>query len=126
MCGINARLCKPVLQFPGQGILHIRTLTNFSHPFQRSQKRNSVLSDLVTETLLSSSFLSLADLSIKRGIMCWCLMLDLTVIEDCGSLVDALVLAAVIALKNLKLPCVNLDDEFEIESVDITQSGKVA
>lgn len=122
MCGINARLCKPILQSPGQGLLHVRTQTNFSHPFQRSMKRNAVLSDLVSETFLSSHFLNLSDLCVKRGALCWCLMLDLTVIEDCGSLIDALVLASVIALKRLKLPKVNIDEEFEVESVDVTSS----
>ena len=124
MCGVNMRLCKPILQYPGRGLLHIRTQTSFSNPFQRSHKRNAVLSDVISETILSSSFLDLNSLCVKRGVLCWCLMLDLTVIEDDGSLVDALIFAAVLALKKVKLPKVDLDEEFEVNGVDVSQSGK--
>ncbi len=123
MCGINARLAKPVLQHPSRGLLQVRTQTSSSHPFQRTHKRNAILSSAVSEALLDSHFLNLDVLCIERGLKCWCLLIDLVSIDDSGSLLDAFILAAVAALKSLKLPKVVLDDEFNVQSVEPSQSG---
>ena len=146
MCGVTAHLCKPLLQSPDCGILHVCTQTTFSHPFQRNQRKNATFySDTIRELLLSHSadqsqkgneddvmessdpskcenqnrsFVDLKKLCVRANMLCWCLYVDLVSIDNSGTLLDAFVTAAVAALANVKLPQVVLREDGNIETVN--------
>uniref|UniRef100_A0A336LSU3 Ribosomal RNA-processing protein 43 n=1 Tax=Culicoides sonorensis TaxID=179676 RepID=A0A336LSU3_CULSO len=117
VCGIKAEISTPTATEPNRGyfVPNIE-LTPLCSPKYRPgapSEDAQVYSRILYDILLNSECLNLKDLCIVEEKMVWTLYCDIMCLNHDGSVVDAAVIAAVAALKSLKLPKViyNVDTE---------------
>ncbi|KAK2075712.1 hypothetical protein QBZ16_001821 [Prototheca wickerhamii] len=85
-----------------------------SHPDPETPEEgffNVQLTERLRDLLTAPEFCDLGQLSIAGGKAVWALYLDIYVIDDDGSLLDVCLLAALAALRALRLPKVEMNKE---------------
>ncbi|KDE05761.1 hypothetical protein MVLG_03852 [Microbotryum lychnidis-dioicae p1A1 Lamole] len=108
VCGITLEIAPPDMATPTHGFIvpNIDLPPLCSSLFRPGPPADEaqVLSSRLRDTLLSSNYVPLDSLCIERSKAAWVIYLDLICLNYDGSVLDASVLAAVAALRNLKLP----------------------
>mmetsp|Transcript_3223 Transcript_3223/g.7869 ORF Transcript_3223/g.7869 Transcript_3223/m.7869 type:complete len:297 (-) Transcript_3223:521-1411(-) len=106
VAGIKAELANPPVDTPGSGWLVPNvTLTRMCSPTVRPGPPGveaQALSACLNETL--DGCIDLTQLCLARGKLAWVIHLTVTVLNEDGNLTDACMLAAVAALRDLRLP----------------------
>ncbi|KAJ9523849.1 hypothetical protein QJQ45_020046 [Haematococcus lacustris] len=108
LAGAKASVVQPAEEAPQQGILNVTvSMASFATPDYRAGRQADAVS-VVTERLQGAlSLLRLADqLCIREGKSVYKVDLDIYILSADGALVDAVLLAAVAALRDLTLPAV--------------------
>lgn len=129
MAGIRLEVFQPDDDKPDQGAIAIAVdMTPLSTPDYRPGKPSDythALEQRLTDVLLHAGIVDLSQLCISEGQAAWMLYLDVCVLDADGSLLDALLLAAVASLRALQIPSVSLTDEGNVERCDgmATDSG---
>ncbi len=115
IAAIRAEVAEPELLAPNDGFV-VTNVTLCSGcavsvragpPTDRAQ----MLTQQVSNLLLSLNVIALNSLVIQHGKLVWCLHIDSFVISDAGNAFDAAWTSILSALRNLKLPTVYLDME---------------
>jgi exosome complex component RRP43 len=122
MAGVRLEVFQPDDARPDQGQVAVAVdMTLLSTPDYRPGKPSDythALEQRVSEALLRTGLLDLRQLCISAGQAAWLLYLDLCVLDADGSLLDALLLAAVACLRDLRLPAVSVTAEGNVERSD--------
>lgn len=113
VAGVTATLVEPLPNSPGEGILDtsVEILSTVSQNFKRISDDALVLSHAIRHWL--SPHVDRASLCVESGKLVWHLKLTVYCIDDDGNLYDAVLLAAVAALKNVMLPSVTMHDDLD-------------
>ncbi|MGC9079633.1 MAG: exosome complex protein Rrp42 [Nanopusillaceae archaeon] len=107
LAGVKLEVSQPFPDQPDQGILVTNVeISPVSHidveigPSEDSIEYSRVVDRIIRE----SRFINYKDLVIEPGKYVWSIFLDIYVLNDDGNIVDASVLASIIALKNTYFP----------------------
>lgn len=117
--GVHAVLTEPSVASPGQGFLevYVELLSMASSNYRGGR----ISDDAVCLTEYVRSFISphvdLSKLCVESGLLVWRLQLTVYCLDNDGNLEDAVLLAAVAAIRNVMLPTVRIIDE-DVESND--------
>ncbi|KWU45644.1 hypothetical protein RHOSPDRAFT_32566 [Rhodotorula sp. JG-1b] len=115
VCGITLEIAPPDLARPNQGFIVPNVdLSALCSPLFRPgppPDQAQVLSSRLRNILLASNVLPLSSLVIEPGKAAWVVYLDLVCLNYDGGVLDAAVLAAVAALRNLKFPEATYDSD---------------
>ncbi|TKA57042.1 hypothetical protein B0A53_00998 [Rhodotorula sp. CCFEE 5036] len=115
VCGITLEIAPPDLARPNQGfIVPNIDLSALCSPLFRPgppPDQAQVLSSRLRNILLASNVLPLSSLVIEPGKAAWVVYLDIVCLNYDGGVLDAAVLAAVAALRNLKFPEASYDSD---------------
>lgn len=116
VAGVIATLVEPLPNTPEEGILDlsVEILSTVSQNFKRINDDALVLSHAVRHWL--GPHIDRSTLCVESGKLVWHLRLTVYCIDDDGNLYDAVLLAAVAALKNVMLPSVTMLDDFDASS----------
>lgn len=122
LCGVKADLAIPTSEEPNKGFLLPNvTLTPVCSskfqpgpPGEQAQAYSSIIMDLV----LNSDFINLSSLCVVEKIYSWCLFVEIICLSHDGNILDACLLAMMAALKNTKLPELNIT--MEGEKIEVT------
>ena len=127
LCGIKAELTTPAVCRPDEGYLvanvNLSPMCSSSFrtgpPSEEAQSLSQWLHDVWTECEL----LDVKQLCISPGKLCWVLYEDITCLNYDGSLQQACLAALVTALRNLRLPSVEISEETQrvVRSSDLSQ-----
>ena len=82
-----------------------------------------VASNFLNQVLHNSGFINLEDLCILEGKFVWVLYIDLTCLNYGGNILDVSVKAMISALKNVKVPHVELIHNVNENNDDFTNQG---
>lgn len=122
LCGVKADLTIPTSEEPNKGFLVPNvTLTPVCSskfqpgpPGEQAQAYSRIIMDLV----LNSDFINLSSLCISESKLAWCLFVEIICLSHDGNILDACLLAMMAALKNTKLPEININ--MEDEKIEVT------
>lgn len=114
-CGIKGELTKPSAEEPGKGLIIPNVdlpalcspVFKSGAPSEKAQTATKFLNNLIKCTGL----IDLEELCIKRDILAWVLYCDIICFNYDGNLLDACVAALVMALDNVQLPIITVEDE---------------
>ncbi|GAA5826297.1 hypothetical protein JCM11251_007246 [Rhodosporidiobolus azoricus] len=113
VCGVTLEIAPPELSRPNEGfIIPNVDLSPLCSPLFRPgppADEAQVLSSRLRDVLLASNIIPLSSLVIEPGKAVWVVYLDVVCLNYDGGILDAAVLAAVGALKNLTLPAAIFD-----------------
>ncbi|GAA6030178.1 hypothetical protein JCM8097_009300 [Rhodosporidiobolus ruineniae] len=113
VCGVTLEIAPPELSRPNEGFIVPNVdLSPLCSPLFRPgppADEAQVLSSRLREVLLASNILPISSLVIEPGKAVWVVYLDIVCLNYDGGVLDAAVLAAVGALKNLTLPKATFD-----------------
>ncbi|GAA6000741.1 hypothetical protein JCM10207_004634 [Rhodosporidiobolus poonsookiae] len=113
VCGVTLEIAPPDLARPNEGfIIPNVDLSPLCSPIFRPgppADEAQVLSARLRDVLLASNVLPLSSLVIEPGKAVWVVYLDVVCLNYDGGILDAAVLAAVGALRNLTLPKAEFD-----------------
>jgi exosome complex component RRP43 len=119
MAGVRLEVFQPDDAAADRGTAAVAVdMTPLAAPDYRPGKPSDythALEQRVSEALLQTGLLDLRQLCISAGQAAWALYLDLCVLDADGSLLDALLLAAVACLRDLRLPSVSVTPEGNVE-----------
>ena len=109
------KIISPKIGKPNEGEIKIQVeFTSLSHSAEFNQQTNTLsemrieISNFIDKVLKSSRATDREGLCIIQGKLAWSLTVELQLINDDGNLVDAFFLAAILALKNTRLPEVSM------------------
>lgn len=111
LVSIKGDIGRPSLECPDQGILNIMVDASSSekdsmHTNLLVSEQNSELAAILKDCLGS---LDLSRLSIRSGVHCWVLYVDILILHNTGNVIDAMMMAARVALlTSLRLPVVEV------------------
>lgn len=113
VAGVHATLVQPAAGAPDQGILDVAVELLSMAAAQYKSGRSSDEALCLTEYVRSllAPHVDLSKLCVEEGLLAWRLRLTAYCIDNDGNLEDAVLLAAVAAMKNVKLPTVRMTDE---------------
>ncbi|GAA5878587.1 hypothetical protein JCM3774_004073 [Rhodotorula dairenensis] len=115
VCGVTLEIAPPDLARPNQGFIVPNVdLSALCSPLFRPgppPDEAQVLSSRLRDIILSSDVLPLRDLVIEPGKAAWVVYLDVVCLNYDGGVLDAAVLAAVGALRNLRFPEAEYDPD---------------
>jgi len=114
LAGVKLEVMVPSSETPDQGQIAV----DFQMPAicsplvrpGRPAEAACVVSEQLSNILMSSNFVTLQELCIAPGKAAWIAYLDIYCLDADGSLVDAALLAAVAALAHLQLPAVTMSE----------------
>lgn len=113
MAGVHATLVAPPAASSEQGILDINvellSLASSSYIGNRSSDEAACLSEYVRGLLMSH--VDLTELCVEAGVLVWKLLLTIYCLDNDGNLEDSVLLAAVAAIRDVKLPTIAMVDE---------------
>ncbi|MCS7134515.1 MAG: exosome complex protein Rrp42 [Candidatus Pacearchaeota archaeon] len=108
IAGTKLELVEPFADTPDEGILvvnaELHPLASEKFELGPPDVEAIKLARIVDRAIRESNFIDLKKLCIERGKLAWGIFLDIYAINDDGNLIDASAFAAVIALKNTKIP----------------------
>ncbi|XP_044729332.1 exosome complex component RRP43-like [Chrysoperla carnea] len=124
VCGIKAELCKPKAEEPDKGFLvpnvDLSPLSSSRFRPGPPSDQAQVFSRLVADIIIDTECIDLKKLCIHPDQLAWVLYCDIICLDYDGGVVDAAVIALVSALKTVKLPKVDFDEElFTVKCVDV-------
>lgn len=115
--GVKLNVGEPYTDSPDQGtLITTAELTPLaSEEFELGPPRIGAieLARVVDRGIRESSFIDFKKLCIREGELVWTVFLDMYPLNDDGNLVDACALAAVLALRNTKLPKIKEKDKVD-------------
>lgn len=115
LCGIKSEVGIPREETPDQGRLVISVeLPPLCSPnfqtWKAAEDVNLALTSFISNILSSTGMLDLKELCIESGRAIWVLYVDIVCLNHDGNVLDAALLATVVALRNLRLPQVEITD----------------
>jgi len=117
VCGIKAEIAVPTDEDPNSGFVIVNVdLPPLCSPQFKSGPPSVLAQELscrLTEILDNSKCMDKTELCIEGGKHVWCLYCDVTCLDYDGSVLDAGLMAAVAALKTVRLPNVTFDKDSE-------------
>lgn len=118
VAGVQAMLVEPSVNFPEDGILEtsVEILSTVAQKFRRVSDDALILNHAVRQWL--DPHVDRTSLCVESGKLVWRLRLSIYCIDDDGNLYDAVLLAAVAALKNVLLPSVTMLDQLNTSGDD--------
>ncbi|XP_067944514.1 exosome complex component RRP43-like [Watersipora subatra] len=122
VCGIKAEITRPMANTPAAGVLviNVQLPPMCSPDFKPGPPSElaQVLSDYAQQVVTESQMVDMSQLCIESGLHCWILYCDIFCCNYDGNIRDAVILAAVGALKDLSLPTATYNSELEKISID--------
>lgn len=113
IAGVKINVAEPYTDSPDEGTLKVGLeLTPLSSPeFNPGppNERAIEMARVVDRGIRESEMIHVKKLCIKKGEKVWSIFVDIYILNDDGNLLDASALAAVLALKNARLP--KLEDD---------------
>ena len=136
LAGLRLEVMVPKDTAPEDGSLVVNVeMTSLSYPEYRPGKQTATvhtITQALNDLLLRHQIFDTKQLCISPGQAVWVAYLDIYILDACGSLLDACLLAAVAALLSTNLPAVHMTDEGNVErdstgdtSSDATAAGLV-
>lgn len=112
VAGVQATLIKPSANTPEEGIIEFVVEILATASFNFRQVRASDDSLVLTRNLRQwlNPYIDRPSLCVEPGLLVWELRLTVYVIDNDGNMDDAVIMAAVAAIKDVKLPSVSLMD----------------
>jgi exosome complex component RRP42 len=108
VCGVKLEPGTPFPDTPNAGVLttnaEIVPLSSPDYEPGPPSAQAIELSRVVDRAIRAAEVIDLEKLCVTPSEKCWTCFVDIHVLDDCGNLIDAALLAAVAALKNAKLP----------------------
>jgi exosome complex component RRP42 len=142
LVSVKGDIGRPLVDKPteGQVICSVDSSTVFSmnaamassNEERLVQDRNAELTAILDDILVKSGVIDMKMFSIISGKHCWVIYLDVLVLDYDGNLIDAIVMAARLALSAMRLPCVRIEEGGEAteivlgEDVDTTKIVKAS
>ena len=121
VCGIKLELGKPAAETPDQGyIVPNVTLPPMCHPNLKPGPPSAEaqgLSSFIRDVIHASKCVNLTDLCPVPNKFAWVVYIDLVCLDHDGNLKDALVAALMAALRSLRLPVLEYDEDLETLTV---------
>ncbi len=112
------KIISPKIGKPNEGEIKIQVeFTSLGHSAEFNQQTSTLsemrieIANFIDKVLKSSRATDREGLCIIQGKLAWSLTVELQLINDDGNLVDAFFLAAILALKNTRLPEVSMRDD---------------
>lgn len=122
LAGSRLEVMVPSTSAPDQGQLviniEVTPLSSADYRPGRPPQVSYTLTQQLTNVLLGSGVFDLTQLCIAAGQAVWVLYLDLYILDDSGSLLDAALLASVAALLDTRIPAVHVTSEGNVERDD--------
>eukprot|EP01023_Acetabularia_acetabulum_P067952 TRINITY_DN9502_c0_g1_i1.p1 TRINITY_DN9502_c0_g1~~TRINITY_DN9502_c0_g1_i1.p1 ORF type:complete len:266 (+),score=35.91 TRINITY_DN9502_c0_g1_i1:105-902(+) len=113
IAGIKLELTVPEVQENDKG--HFKVGLEFSKLCQAQDKQAQIIREKLQAVIVREDFLDLTQLCIEKSQAAWEVVLDAYVLDNDGSVFDAALLAAVAAVKTLKIPQVNFHGAGQIQ-----------
>ena len=111
----SLKIITPKVGKPNEGEIKFNVeFASLSHSAEFNQQTNTLsemkieISNFIDKVLKSSRATDREGLCIIQGKLAWSLTVELQLVNDDGNLVDAFFLAAILALKNTRLPEVTM------------------
>ncbi|KAM7436235.1 Exosome complex component RRP43 [Porites harrisoni] len=115
VCGVKAEFAVPSQEKPKLGFIvpNVDLPPLCSSRFRPGppSEQAQVLSQFVADIISNCEPISLEDLCIVEGKLCWVLYVDIMCLSYDGNITDACLIAAVAALQNTRLHSVKIDEE---------------
>ncbi|KAM7436234.1 Exosome complex component RRP43 [Porites harrisoni] len=115
VCGVKAEFAVPSQEKPKLGFIvpNVDLPPLCSSRFRPGppSEQAQVLSQFVADIISNCEPISLEDLCILEGKLCWVLYVDIMCLSYDGNITDACLIAAVAALQNSRLHSVKIDEE---------------
>ncbi|KAJ3369769.1 hypothetical protein GGF31_005074 [Allomyces arbusculus] len=115
LCAIKAEVAVPAFDKPGRGFLVVNLdlppLCSGKHRPGPPVAEAQALAHQLAGYVESAPIVDLAGLCIAERSACWVLYADLLCLNDDGNVLDAAVAALVAALRNVRLPRAEYDDD---------------
>uniref|UniRef100_A0A5S6R4L1 Ribosomal RNA-processing protein 42 n=1 Tax=Trichuris muris TaxID=70415 RepID=A0A5S6R4L1_TRIMR len=125
LCAVNAELSEPLTDLPDYGAVYVgiepispQLLSNGDG----IEEAKIVLQDFVASSLV----IDLESLCISKGLLCWVIYIDVTILSNDSGLIDACLTAIMATLERLTLPVVQAKDCDEPLSLKNVQIGAEA
>jgi exosome complex component RRP43 len=119
MAGVRLEVMIPKETAPEDGSVVVNVeMTSLSYPDYRPGKQTATvhtITQALNDLFLRNKVFDTKQLCISPGQAVWVAYLDLYILDACGSLMDACLLAAVAALLSTTLPAVHVTDEGNVE-----------
>lgn len=119
----TADLVEPYPDRPTEGVLQffVELSAMASPAFEPGRPSEAAieLMRLLERALRKSQALDIESLCVVAGRHVWSIRVDVTVLDHCGNLSDAVTIAALAALKHLRLPAVKIDGSGDSAKVEI-------
>lgn len=125
MCSVKVETAEPTTAEPAQGLLEvyvdISPSCNLKLDDRRSANVASQISQFIQSVLIDSHAIDMEKLGIIKGKSCWCVYIDLMVLQMDGDVRDACSIAVYAALKSTKIPKIELliGESGDIEDFDL-------
>lgn len=124
ICGIKGELTTPKPEEPKKGFIVPNVdlpplcspLFKPGPPSELAQSATTFMDSLIIE----SGCISLEDLCIEEGKLCWVLYCDMVCLDFDGNLLDACCVALLAALKNTLLPTVKSNEDTGLPETDLS------
>lgn len=128
VCGIKYEVTTPSAASPEDGRVnvqvHLLPVCSSKYKSGKPTEESQSLAEMCTRVLESSGVLTNSSLCIEAGKHVWLLRADVMCLNDDGNLADATVIALMAALRNVRLPEVNVSEQGVVELVPGgTQAG---
>eukprot|EP00177_Eucheuma_denticulatum_P007716 GFKZ01014037.1.p2 GENE.GFKZ01014037.1~~GFKZ01014037.1.p2 ORF type:complete len:295 (+),score=33.84 GFKZ01014037.1:2134-3018(+) len=117
VAGVHATLIQPPTSTPDQGVLDVNVELLSMAAASLKPGRTSDESLCLTEFVrgLIAPHIDMSKLCVEEGLLVWRLRLTMYCIDHDGNIEDATLLAAVAAMRDVKLPNVRLIDDDEVD-----------
>lgn len=115
ICSITGQLAKPSLKSPRSGFIQTVVLLPRTQAWSTYGRRQQIINENLTlnqhlqDIITKSKLINLEDLCIEEGKWVWCLQIDFQCLNDDGNLFDSCLFALNVALRDTKIPTVQID-----------------
>jgi len=129
LAGVKIQVGKPFPDTPNEGVVitssELFPIASPTFELGPPDEQSIELSRVVDRGIRHSSAINRNDLCIKEGEHVYMVLLDLYILADHGNLIDAASIAGVCALKDTKLPKINIPESGEAELLEDTTPLKM-
>ncbi|KAG8584979.1 hypothetical protein GDO81_004851 [Engystomops pustulosus] len=127
MCGIKAEFTNPPIDAPNKGYIvpNVDLTPLCSSRFRPGPpgEEAQVASQFIADVIDNSQIIQKEDLCIAKGKLAWVLHCDLICLDYDGNLLDACVIALVAALRNVRLPSVQISEDTGLAQVQLSSKS---
>lgn len=131
MVSVKGDIGRPSLESPSEGVIvcTVDSSTVFTmnaaiggiNEDRQVQQRNEELTAILEDVFITSGSVNLGMLCLVPGKHCWILYIDVLVLDYDGNLIDAMIMAARLALREMRLPHVRIEEGGEATEVILAE-----